>query len=97
MVAASATLVSIVSAGAAVVTLAGYLYSLLATSRSAARDEALALAETRAQTIVVLRGRVAALERLVARVRVDLEEAPPKVDRALARIDVALFDEELVR
>jgi hypothetical protein len=138
MVAASTTLVSAVSAAAALVSLLAYLYSLRRSERSAAREEALALAETRGEMLAELRrgleeaerrhkrakadadrrireldaalGRarreahapyevqrlgVLVLAESLARVRDDLEQVPPNVDGALARIHGVLTDDEL--
>jgi hypothetical protein len=140
MVAATATVVTTVSAAAALVSLVAYLYSLRRAEQTAAREEALALAETRKQMVAELRQRVAALERRnkqmkasherriheleraverarrraagnapfepqghgvlalvesLARIRADLEEEPPNVDAAVARIRALLTEEEL--
>jgi methylthioribose-1-phosphate isomerase len=86
MVASSLSIVNAASAAIALASLLGYLLSLRTTTRSAARDEALALAETRAQTILELRRSVTDLVDALVRVRGDLEEAPPDVEQALARI-----------
>jgi hypothetical protein len=140
MVAATATLVTTVSAAAALVSLVAYLYSLRRAEQTAAREEALALAETRKQMVAELRQRVESLERRnkqakasyekriheleralertrrgaarhpqleqhghgvltlvesLARIRSDLEEEPPNVEAALARIRALLTEEEL--
>ena len=58
----SPTLISVLSAVAAIAGLLAYIYALRRTNQTAARDEALALAETRRQTVNELRRRVAALE-----------------------------------
>jgi biopolymer transport protein ExbB/TolQ len=63
MLSASATLISAISAAAALAGVLAYVYGLRRANQTAARDEALALAETRGQTIHELRRRVAALER----------------------------------
>ena len=62
MLASTATLISAVSAGAATGSVLAYGYSLRHAKRASARDEALALAETRRQVIVELQQRVNALE-----------------------------------
>lgn len=59
---ASTQLIGAVSAAAAVAAVLVYLYGLRRADQTAARDEALALAETRRQTVNELRRRVAALE-----------------------------------
>lgn len=139
MLAATATLISAVSAAAALVGLFAYLYGLRRADRSAAREEALALAETRREMVIELRERLDSLERRrkqagasyeqrireledaleqtrqdareqayrvqrlyvlalaesLARLRDELEEFPPNVEGALARIRELLADEEL--
>jgi biopolymer transport protein ExbB/TolQ len=62
MLYASSTLVGVVSAAAAVAGVLIYVYGLRRAAQTAARDEALALAETRRQMVNELRRRVAALE-----------------------------------
>ena len=62
MLYASTTLIGAVSAAAAVAGVLVYVYGLLRANQTAARDEALALAETRRQMVNELRRRVAALE-----------------------------------
>lgn len=59
----TATIVAAVSAAAAVGTLLVYLYVARRTDINAAREEALALAETRRQAIADLESRLASLER----------------------------------
>jgi biopolymer transport protein ExbB/TolQ len=62
MLSASTTLIGAVSAATAVAGVLVYVYGLLRANQTAARDEALALAETRRQMVNELRRRVAALE-----------------------------------
>jgi biopolymer transport protein ExbB/TolQ len=62
MLYASTTLIGAVSAAAAVAGVLVYVYGLRHANQTAARDEALALAETRRQIVNELRRRVAALE-----------------------------------
>jgi hypothetical protein len=95
MVASSLSLLNAVSAAIAIASLLAYLFSIRATARNSARDEALALAETRAQTIIELRRSVDDLVDALVRVRGDLEEVPPDVERALARIHRRVRDAEL--
>jgi ABC-type phosphate/phosphonate transport system permease subunit len=95
MVASSLSTVNFASAAIALASLLAYLLSFRTTARSAARDEALALAETRAQTILDLRRSVDDLVDALVRVRGDLEEAPPDVERALARIRRRVRDAEV--
>jgi hypothetical protein len=59
----TATIVAAVSAAAAIGTLLVYLHVARRTDIDAAREEALALAETRRQAIADLEGRLASLER----------------------------------
>lgn len=59
---ASTTLIGAVSAAAAVAGVVIYFLGLRRADQTSARDEALALAETRRQTVEELRRRVAALE-----------------------------------
>jgi hypothetical protein len=58
---ASTTLIGAVSAAAAVAGVVVYVYGLRRANQTAARDEALALAETRRQMVNELRRRVAAI------------------------------------
>ena len=139
MLSADVTLISAISASAALAGVLAYVYGLRRVNQTAARDEALALAETRRQVVTELRRRVAALEhgqkqarthhkrrvreleesleqtRREAReqayqaqrlyvlalaesltsIREELENAPPNVQGALARIQELLPDEEL--
>jgi hypothetical protein len=60
---ATATAIAAASAAAAVGTFFTYLYFVHRSDANAARDEAMALAETRGEVIVDLRRRLAALER----------------------------------
>jgi hypothetical protein len=71
MLAVDATVASIVSAAAAVVGMLAYLYSLRRAEQSAAREEAVALAELRRQTVIELERRVAELEAALAAARGD--------------------------
>jgi uncharacterized protein Yka (UPF0111/DUF47 family) len=56
------TLIGAVSAAAAVAGVLAYVYGLRRSDQTSARDEALALAETRRQTVDELRRRLSALE-----------------------------------
>lgn len=62
MLYASTTLIAALSAAAGVASVLAYVYGLRRANQTAARDEALALAETRRQVVNELRSRVAALE-----------------------------------
>jgi hypothetical protein len=91
------TLVAAASAAAAVASFLAYVYFARRSEAHAARDEALALAETRGQVIADLRARVGELEaalratqgslvELLLEVQADLEREPPNIERALAQI-----------
>jgi hypothetical protein len=67
------TFVAALSAFAAVATVLVYLYAIRRSDLAAAREEALALAETRRQVIGELEGRLESLEREHQRVRADCE------------------------
>jgi hypothetical protein len=69
MLSASATLISAISAATALAGVLAYVYGLRRANQTAARDEALALAATRAQMVTELRRRVAAVERRRKRAR----------------------------
>ena len=67
----ASTVIAAASAAAAVGTLFVYLHFARRSDAHAARDEALALAETRGEVIVDLRRRLAALERRLRKTTVD--------------------------
>jgi hypothetical protein len=77
------TVIAAVSASAAVGTLLAYLYFVRRSDRSAAREEALALAETRAEVIADLRLRLKALEQRHRRMKADCDRRINKLERAL--------------
>jgi hypothetical protein len=93
--------VAAVSAAGAVGMLLAFVYGLGRSDANAAREEAIALAATRAELIRDLKARLEALEHacqiqriatlvlveLLADVKRDIEAAPPHVDLALARIE----------
>lgn len=83
MLAVSSTLVSTVSAAVALVSMVAYLYSLRRTERTAAREEALALAETRAQRVAELQQRLDALEHRHRRARVAYAKRNQRLEAAL--------------
>src|SRR5439155_13851142 len=70
-------------AAAAIVTLFAYLYSLRGARQTAAREEALALAETRAQVIAELRERLGSVERHHRRTQADCERRIRELEEAL--------------
>jgi hypothetical protein len=71
LAASASTVLAAASAAAAVGTLFAYLHFARRSDAHAARDEALALAETRGEVIVDLRRRLAALERRLRKTTVD--------------------------
>jgi hypothetical protein len=71
LAASASTVIAAASAAAAVGTLFAYLHFARRSDAHAARDEALALAETRGEVIVDLRRRLAALERRLRKTTVD--------------------------
>jgi hypothetical protein len=77
------TIIAAASAAAAVATFLAYLYFARRSEAHAARDEALALAETRGQVIVDLRLRLAALEHQLTETTADSEERVDELERAL--------------
>jgi DNA anti-recombination protein RmuC len=79
----SSTLVSAVSAGVALFSLVAYLYSLRRTESTAAREEALALAQTRAEMLAELRQRLDSLERRHRRTRVAYARRNQRLEAAL--------------
>jgi hypothetical protein len=81
---------TIISAVVAVASLLLYFHSSRRSDQDSARDEALALAETRGQLVAELRAtleetRAEARDTLIS-LRSDLEQSPPDVAAALARI-----------
>jgi DNA anti-recombination protein RmuC len=83
MLAVSSLLVSSVSASIALVSLVAYLYSLRRSERTAARDEALALAATRAEMLAELRQRLDSVERRHRRARVAYAKRNERLEAAL--------------
>jgi hypothetical protein len=71
------------SAAAAVATFFAYLYFARRSEAHAARDEALALAETRGEVIVDLRLGLAALEEQLTKTTADSEDRVSALERAL--------------
>ncbi len=77
------TVIAAASAAAGVATFFAYLYFARRSEAHAARDEALALADTRGQVIVDLRLRVAALEQQLTKTTAENEERVRELERAL--------------
>jgi hypothetical protein len=71
LAASASTVIAAASAAAAVGTLFAYLHFARRSDAHAAREEALALAETRGEVIVDLRRRLAALEQRLRKTTVD--------------------------
>jgi hypothetical protein len=80
---AAATAIAAASAAAAVGTFLAYLYFARRSEAHAAREEALALAETRGEVIVDLRQRVVALERRLKKATADCEKRVRVLETAL--------------
>jgi signal transduction histidine kinase len=79
----AATAVAAVSAAAAVGTFFAYLYFARRSDAHAAREEALALADTRGEVIVDLRQRLVSLERKLRRTTDDYEQRVRELETAL--------------
>jgi hypothetical protein len=77
------TVIAAVSASAAVGTLVAYLYFVRRSEISTAREEALALAETRGEVIAELRVRVEGLEQRRKRMKADCDRRMNRLQRAL--------------
>jgi chromosome segregation ATPase len=80
---AAATAIAAASAAAAVGTFLAYLYFARRSEAHAAREEALALADTRGQVIVDLRQRLVALERRLRRTTAECERRVRELETAL--------------
>jgi hypothetical protein len=104
--AATATIIAAASAVATFGTFFAYLWFGRRGEANAAREEALALAATRAEVISELEAQLERLRRqnqiqrfytvafvdLLREIRIDLEAVPPEVDTALARIREVVAD-----
>jgi hypothetical protein len=88
----SATAIAAASAAAAVGTFLAYLYFARRSEAHAAREEALALAETRGEVIVDLRQRLVALERRRRKTRVDCENRVRDLETALEATEAEARD-----
>jgi molecular chaperone GrpE (heat shock protein) len=77
------TIIAALSATAAVGTLLVYLYFVRRSDKSTAREEALALAETRAQVIDELRARIASLDQRHNRMKADCDGRIRELQRSL--------------
>jgi DNA anti-recombination protein RmuC len=84
---ATATAIAAASAAATVATFFAYLYFARRSDAHAAREEALALAETRREVIVDLRQRVATLEQRLRETTVDRERRLRALERSLQRTE----------
>jgi hypothetical protein len=83
MLSADTTLISAISASAALAGVLAYVYGLRRANQTAARDEALALAETRRQMVNELRRRVAALEHGQKQARMHHKRRVRKLEESL--------------
>jgi chromosome segregation ATPase len=84
---AAATAIAAASAAAAVGTFLAYLYFARRSEAHAAREEALALADTRGEVIVDLRQRLVALERRLRRTTAECEQRVRDLETALKRTE----------
>jgi chromosome segregation ATPase len=82
---ATATLVAVLSGVATIGGFLAYLYLVQRSSTNAARDEALALAETRREVIADLRAQLASSEETRARLET-------QADRRIRKLETALKD-----
>jgi hypothetical protein len=79
----TATLVAVLSAAATIGSFLAYLYFLQRSNANAARDEALALAETRREVIADLRAQLASSEENRSRLETDAEKRIQELGTAL--------------
>jgi TolA-binding protein len=84
---AAATAIAAASAAAAVGTFLAYLYFARRSDAHAAREEALALADTRGEVIVDLRQRLVSLERRLRRTRAECEQRVHELETALENME----------
>jgi DNA anti-recombination protein RmuC len=84
---AAATAIAAASAAAAIGTFLAYLYFARRSDAHAAREEALALAETRGEVIFDLRQRLAAAERRLRQTTTDRENRVRELENALQTIE----------
>jgi hypothetical protein len=80
---ATATLVAVLSGVATIGSFFAYLYFVQRSSTNAARDEALALAETRREVIADLRAQLASSEETRARLETQADRRSRKLETAL--------------
>jgi hypothetical protein len=85
MLYASTTLIGALSAAAGLAGVLAYVYGLRRVNQTAARDEALALAETRRQMVSELRRRVAVLEHGQKKARTYHRRRVRELEKALER------------
>jgi hypothetical protein len=84
---AAATAIAAASAAAAVGTFLAYLYFARRSEAHAAREEALALAETRGEVIVDLRKRLVALERRLRKTTAECEKRVRELETSLETME----------
>jgi hypothetical protein len=87
------TVIAALSAFAALASLFLYLYFVRRSDLAAAREEALALAETRRQVIAELRGRLDSLEAKHRRTKADCDRRTRQLQSALDKAQVQARDE----
>jgi hypothetical protein len=93
LAASASTVIAAASAAAAVGTLFAYLHFARRSDAHAARDEALALAETRGEVIVDLRRRLAALERRLRKTTVDSVNRVRELETLLQKAETEARDD----
>jgi hypothetical protein len=93
LAASASTVIAAASAAAAVGTLFAYLHFARRSDAHAARDEALALAETRGEVIVDLRQRLAALERRLRKTTVDSMNRVRELETLLQKAETEARDD----
>jgi molybdopterin converting factor small subunit len=84
---AAATAIAAASAAAAIGTFVAYLYFARRSDAHAAREEALALAETRGEVILDLRQRLAATERRLRQTTTNCENRVRELENSLQTIE----------
>jgi hypothetical protein len=84
---AAATAIAAASATAALGTFVAYLYFARRSEAHAVREEALALAETRGEVIVDLRGRLEVLDERLRQLTASCEQRVRELESALARAE----------
>jgi predicted transcriptional regulator len=89
----AATAIAAASAAAAVATFFAYLYFARRSDAHAAREEALALAETRGEVIVDLRRRLATLERQLRETKTNCRNRVRELEGAVDRMEAEAHEQ----